>query len=46
MWLRRSGHTLHYDDRYPYATAPDYYALYCENPDRIKLEVVAPSANG
>ena len=42
-WIMESGHTLLYDDRYPYATAPGYYALYCEDPDRIKLEVVAPS---
>lgn len=42
-WLKESGHTLLYDDRYPYATAPDYYAVFCEDPDRIKLEVVAPS---
>lgn len=41
-WLQAAGHTLLYDDRYPYATAPDYYALFCEDPDRIKLEVVAP----
>lgn len=40
-WLEQSGHALLYDDRYPYATAPDYYAVYCEDPDRIKLEVVA-----
>ncbi len=45
MWLKNAGHTLLYDDRYPYATAPDYYAVYCEDPDRIKLEVVAPSRN-
>jgi catechol 2,3-dioxygenase-like lactoylglutathione lyase family enzyme len=42
-WVRESGYTLLYDDQYPYATAPDYYAMYCEDPDRIKLEVVAPS---
>ena len=42
-WLKESGYTLLYDDRYPYATAPDYYAVFCEDPDRIKLEVVAPS---
>ncbi|MCA9728731.1 MAG: VOC family protein [Candidatus Eisenbacteria bacterium] len=41
-WVKASGYTLLYDERYPYATAPDYYALYCEDPDRIKLEVVAP----
>ena len=43
VWVRASGYTLLYDDKYPYATAPDYYALFCEDPDRIKLEVVAPS---
>ena len=40
-WVKESGYTALYDDRYPYATAPNYYALFCEDPDRIKLEVVA-----
>ncbi|MCL4140990.1 UNVERIFIED_CONTAM: hypothetical protein GTU68_037617 [Idotea baltica] len=40
-WAKRAGHTLLYDDRYPFATAPDYYALFLEDPDRMKLEVVA-----
>jgi catechol 2,3-dioxygenase-like lactoylglutathione lyase family enzyme len=43
-WVREAGYTLLYDDRYPFATAPGYHAVYCEDPDRIKLEVVAPSA--
>lgn len=43
-WVRAAGHPLLYDDRYPYATAPDYYAVFFEDPDRIKLEVVAPRA--
>lgn len=42
-WLQQSGATLLYDDRYPFATAPDYYAVFCEDPDRIKIEIVAPS---
>lgn len=42
-WLEDGGHPLLYDDRYPFATAPGYYAVFCEDPDRIKLEVVAPS---
>ena len=42
-WARDAGHPLLYDDRYPFATAPGYYALFCEDPDRIKLEIVAPS---
>jgi hypothetical protein len=41
-WARASGHTTLYDDRYPYAGGPGYYAVYCEDPDRIKVEVVAP----
>ncbi len=41
-WMKRSGHPLLYDDRYPYATGEGYYAVFCEDPDRIKLEVVAP----
>ncbi len=43
-WLRDSGHGLLYADRHPYAGGPDYYAVFCEDPDRIKLEVVAPRA--
>ena len=42
-WLAEGGHPLLYDDRFPFATAPGYYAVFCEDPDRIKLEVVAPS---
>jgi catechol 2,3-dioxygenase-like lactoylglutathione lyase family enzyme len=42
-WVKQAGYTVLYEDRYPYATAPGYYAMYCEDPDRIKVEVVAPS---
>jgi catechol 2,3-dioxygenase-like lactoylglutathione lyase family enzyme len=42
-WVKQAGYTMLYEDRYPHATAPDYYAMYCEDPDRIKVEVVAPS---
>ena len=41
-WLKSSGHTLLYEDRHPYASGPDCYAVFCEDPDRFKLEVVAP----
>ncbi|HRK30925.1 MAG TPA: VOC family protein [Tepidisphaeraceae bacterium] len=41
-WAKDAGHTLLYDDRYPFATAPGYYALFFEDPDRIKIEIVAP----
>lgn len=43
-WLKASGHSLLYADKHPYAGGPGYYAVFCEDPDRIKLEVVAPSA--
>lgn len=43
-WVRAAGHVLLYADRHPYAGGPDYYAVFCEDPDRIKLEVVAPRA--
>jgi catechol 2,3-dioxygenase-like lactoylglutathione lyase family enzyme len=42
-WVRSSGYATLYDDRYPYAGGPSYYALFCEDPDRIKVEVLAPS---
>lgn len=41
-WVRASGHALLYEDRHPFAGGADYYALFCEDPDRIKVEVVAP----
>lgn len=44
IWARNSGCTMLYDEKYPYATGPGYYALFCEDPDRIKVEVVAPAS--
>ncbi|SDJ15935.1 VOC family protein [Salimicrobium halophilum] len=32
-----------YEKDYPYAGGEDHYAVYFEDPDRIKVEVVAPS---
>ncbi|PSL43262.1 catechol 2,3-dioxygenase-like lactoylglutathione lyase family enzyme [Salsuginibacillus halophilus] len=31
-----------YTDKYPFAGGDDYYAVYFEDPDRIKVELVAP----
>ncbi|MDP5274180.1 VOC family protein [Chengkuizengella axinellae] len=31
-----------YEDKHPYAAGQDYYALFFEDPDRIKVELVAP----
>lgn len=42
-WVKASGYTLLYEDRHPYAGGPNYYAVFVEDPDRFKLEVVAPS---
>ena len=42
-WVKSSGFVSLYDDQYPYAGGPGYYAVYCEDPDRMKVEVVAPS---
>jgi catechol 2,3-dioxygenase-like lactoylglutathione lyase family enzyme len=41
-WVRANGHAMLYESKYPYAGGPDYYALFCEDPDRIKVEVAAP----
>jgi len=45
-WLRQycldNNSTCLYDERYPFANGGnDYYALYMEDPDRIKVEFVA-----
>jgi len=39
--LQAKGVTILYPDRHPYAGGPDYYAVFFEDPNRIKVEVVA-----
>nr|WP_239462932.1 hypothetical protein [Faecalicoccus pleomorphus] len=34
------GIPLLYDEQYPYAGGMNHYAVYFEDPDRIKLEIV------
>ena len=41
-WAAENGHVALYADKYPVAGGPDYYAFFGEDPDRIKVEVVAP----
>nr|WP_241432296.1 VOC family protein [Halogeometricum borinquense] len=41
--LRERGVTILYEDAHPYAGGDDHYAVYFEGPERLKLEVVAPS---
>lgn len=36
---------LLYPDNYPYAGGKNHYAVYFEDPDRIKVELVAPSSS-
>ena len=31
-----------YEEKHPFAGGEDYYALFFEDPDRIKIELVAP----
>jgi len=40
--IRALGMKVLYEDRHPYAGGEGHYALYFEDPDRIKVEVVAP----
>lgn len=40
--LINRGITILYKDRHPYAGGSHYYAVFFEDPDRFKLEIVAP----
>lgn len=40
--VRERGGRVHYEDRHPHAGGSDHYALFFEDPDRIKVELVAP----
>ena len=40
--LRERGVPILYEDRHPRAGGPDSYAVFFEDPDRIKVEFVAP----
>lgn len=40
--LRSRGISILYLDKHPHAGGKDVYALYFEDPDRIKVELVAP----
>lgn len=39
--LKKRNITILYAEKHPFAVAPDYYAVFFEDPDRIKVEVVA-----
>lgn len=40
--LKKKGIPILYEDRHPYAGGGNHYAVYFEDPDRIKVELVAP----
>ena len=40
--LQQRGVNILYSDRYPFAGGEEHYAVYFEDPDRIKVELVAP----
>lgn len=39
--LQEKGVPILYTDKHPYAGGPNYYAVFFEDPDRIKVELVA-----
>jgi alkylated DNA nucleotide flippase Atl1/catechol 2,3-dioxygenase-like lactoylglutathione lyase family enzyme len=39
--LRERGVRILYPERHPYAGGDDHYAVFCEDPDGLKVEVVA-----
>ena len=40
--LKQKGVRILYEDRHPYAGGNNHYAVFFEDPDRIKVELVAP----
>ena len=40
--LRQKEIKILYEDKHPYAGGEGYYAVYFEDPERIKVELVAP----
>ncbi len=39
--LRKRGVNILYEDKHPFAGGPDYYAVFFEDPDRMKVEITA-----
>lgn len=40
--LKEKGVSILYPEKHPFAGGENYYAVYFEDPDRIKVELVAP----
>lgn len=43
--LKMKGIQILYQNMHPYAGGHDYYAVFFEDPDRIKVELTAPREN-
>lgn len=41
--LKQKGINILYSAKHPFAGGEEYYAVYFEDPDRIKVELVAPN---
>ncbi|MDM5207720.1 VOC family protein [Cytobacillus kochii] len=41
--LRENHVTILYEDKHPFAGGTGHYAVYFEDPDRMKVEIVAPA---
>ncbi|ASK61140.1 hypothetical protein CFK37_02500 [Virgibacillus phasianinus] len=41
--LKRNEITILYPDKHPFAGGEGHYAVYFEDPDRVKVELVAPN---
>lgn len=39
--LKEKGYSILYEDRHPFAGGEEYYAVFFEDPNRIKVELVA-----
>ncbi|RIW37268.1 hypothetical protein D3H55_04290 [Bacillus salacetis] len=43
--LKNKGVKILYPDKHPFAGGKDYYAVFFEDPDRMKVELAAPGSN-
>ncbi|MBL4654565.1 MAG: VOC family protein [Bacteroidia bacterium] len=43
--LKERGVAVLYKDKHPFAGGKDHYAVFFEDPDRIKVELIAPSVH-
>ncbi|MCM3610122.1 VOC family protein [Planococcus sp. MERTA32b] len=44
--MRQSGVSILYQDRHPYAGGSETYAVFMEDPDRLKIEVAVSESGG